>query len=217
MLVPSGKVTRPDPWISTKNRSIGSAAQAISRLLVRKRPVLDLRTSEIRGAGPRLIEPATPVGAVWTSAADEIARHHVDRRVAGLRNARALNFRLVIAGREGLSVADPHPVETVFEESGRLLRSEARCLGAKRRPILALREARLVLPANKGRTRGPECRQRALGPFVVDRGCRRNQGNSRSKGVGGWWRWNRHGRWCRRRRRSNGGRRLDGAGREQQG
>src|SRR6185503_3951042 len=97
-------------------------------------------------AGAGWIDSAATRRAVRASAAHEVGRDHVDRRISRHRGPRALDFRLVIAGCERLAVADPHPVEIVAEKGGRLLRRDADRLSAKRRPILPLGETRLILP-----------------------------------------------------------------------
>ena len=65
-----------------------------------------------------------PRGAVGLGAADKVGRQAVDRDIARLRRPRALDLRLVIAGREGAAVADPHPVEAVIEKARRECRVE---------------------------------------------------------------------------------------------
>src|SRR5207253_4586258 len=119
-------------------------------------------TAVIRHTGPGLVDPPAPGRSVRTRAADEVGRDHVDRRIARLRRARALDLRLVIAGRERLAVADPDPVEPVAEEGCGPLRGDRRRLGAKRRPVLSLRERRLVLATDQHRTAGAESLQRPL-------------------------------------------------------
>ena len=65
----------------------------------------------------------------------------------GSLDPRAGDFRLVIAGRERLAVADPDPVEAVVEEPGRICRGERCGFGAERLPVAGLGQARTVLRA----------------------------------------------------------------------
>src|SRR5204862_4391040 len=90
-----------------------------------ERPVLDFGARKIKDAGAGLIDPPAAGGAVRLGAADEVGRHPVDRYITRLRRTRALDLRLVIAGREGAAVAHFHPVETVIEEARRKARVEA--------------------------------------------------------------------------------------------
>ncbi len=61
----------------------------------------------------------------------------IDRHVPWLRGARALDFGLVIAGRESLAVTDLHPVEAIAEEAGgkariELTRPASRAIASRR-------------------------------------------------------------------------------------
>ena len=62
--LPSGSLTRPEPWMWRKNSSIGSAAQASSSPLSGQRAILDLGAGVIEHACPAFVDPAAAGGAV---------------------------------------------------------------------------------------------------------------------------------------------------------
>src|ERR1044072_266806 len=111
MTLPSGRRSRPEPWIWRKNRSTGSAAQPISSPPPRRRPP------------PRSL-PAHPPPAALAGGRvriEQVGRLGVNRPLtARLAGSAAGDLGLVIAGREGGAVADLDRLEAGPEEAGEI-------------------------------------------------------------------------------------------------
>ena len=206
MTPPSGRRRRPEPWIWRKKRSIGSAAQAISRPRPASAPVLDLGALVIRD-DDSVLEPAAArrprrLGGRRVDF-DEVGRLAVDGHfIAGLASARAGDLGLVIAGDEGRCRRRPGRLEMPREEGRRgrgacwpaTASAQAGCQSSGRvRPLASVRLTRagqLIRNASSARSAaiGVERREPAR---RTERGAVGGFGGSAAGGLaprpaGGW-------------------------------